>query len=244
MVYDSMTEKALFDDRATQYEFWYQTPQGQYADTLEKKLFLKLVQPKSGQSVLDVGCGTGRNLSFFKELELREAGIDASKPMLDIASKKLGTDAELYWGHADELPFDNDSFDIVTLITVLEFVADPTEVLKEADRVARAQIYLGILNKISLLAINRRIKGKFRDSIYNQAKFYSIWEIEAMVRRAIGKVPLEWQSTLFFPLSWHKYIHRLDRLMPYANNPFGAFLGVKLNVEARKKERRVTLAVA
>ncbi len=235
MVYDSMMERVLFNDQATQYALWYQTPEGQYADTLEKELFLKLVRPKSGQSVLDIGCGTGHNLAFFKELELKAAGIDASKPMLAIASKKLGPDAELHWGHAEALPFDNDSFDIVTLITVLEFVSDPTKVLKEAGRVARAQIYLGVLNKISLLGINRRIKGKFRDSIYNQAKFYSIWEIEAMVRRAMGKVPLEWRSTLFSPLSWHKYIYRLDRLMPSVNNPFGAFLGVKLNVERGKR---------
>lgn len=235
MVYDSMMEKALFDDQAAQYEPWYQMPEGQYADTLEKKLFLKLVQPKSGQSVLDIGCGTGHNLAFFKELGLKAAGIDASKPMLDIASQKLGTSAELYWGHAEELPFDNNSFDIVTLITVLEFVPDPTEVLKEAGRVARVQIYLGILNKISLLGINRRIMGKFRDSIYNRAKFYSIWEIEAIVRRAIGKVPLEWRTTLFFPLSWHKYMYWLDRLLPSVNNPFGAFLGLKLNVEGRRR---------
>ena len=206
-------------------------PEGQYADNLEKGLFLKLVQPKSGQSVLDIGCGTGHNLAFFKELELKAAGIDMSKPMLDIASNTLGSDAELYWGHAEELPFGNNSFDIVTLITVLEFVSDPIQVLKEASRVAREQIYLGILNKISLPGINHRIKGKFRDSIYNQARFYSIWEIEAMVRRAIGKVPLEWQSTLFSPLSWHKYIRWFDRRLPSANNPFGAFLGVKLNVE-------------
>ncbi len=50
------------------------------------------------------------------------AGIDSSKPMLDIASKKLGTDADLYLGHAEALPFYNDSFDIVTLITGLELV--------------------------------------------------------------------------------------------------------------------------
>jgi ubiquinone/menaquinone biosynthesis C-methylase UbiE len=235
MVYDSVMEKAIFDDQAAQYELWYQMPEGQCADTLEKKLFLKLVQPKSGQSVLDIGCGTGHNLAFFKELGLKAAGIDASKPMLDIASQKLGTDAELYWGHAEELPFDNNSFDIVTLITVLEFVPDPTKVLKEAGRVARVQIYLGILNKISLLGINRRIMGKFRDSIYNRAKFYSVWEIEAMVRRAIGKVPLEWRTTLFFPLGWHKYMYWLDRLLPSVNNPFGAFLGFKLNVEGRRK---------
>ena len=231
MAYDSMLEKAPFDAQAVEYNHWYQTPEGRYADTLEKGLFLKLVQPKFGQSVLDIGFGTGNNLAFFKELGLKATGIDSSKPMLDIAAKKLGTDVELHLGCAEELPFNNNSFDIVTLITVLEFVTDPTKVLKEATRVAREQVYLGILNKTSLLAIIRRIKGRFRDSIYNQAKFYSIWEIEAMVNRALGKVPLEWRSILFFPLSWHKYVHRLDKLLPSASNPFGAFLGVKLDVE-------------
>ena len=224
-------EKSLFDAQATEYELWYQTPQGQYADALEKELFLELIQPKCGQSLLDVGCGTGHNLAFFKELGLKAAGIDASKPMLDIAAKRLGTDVELYLGQAEKLQFDKRSFDIVTLVTVLEFVSDPTKVLKEAARVARTQIYLGILNKTSLLAINRRIKGRFRESVYNQAKFYSIWEIEAAVKRAVGKVPLEWRSTLFFPLSWFRYARQLDRLLLLPNNPFGAFLGVKLDME-------------
>lgn len=226
-----MMVKALFDAQAREYEHWYQTPEGRYADTLEKALFLRLIQPKFGQSLLDIGCGTGNNLAFFKKLGLKAIGIDNSKPMLDIAAKKLGTEAELHLGRAEKLPFDNDSFDIVTLITVLEFAPDPIKMLKEAARVARAQVYLGILNKTSLLAISRRIKGKFRGSIYNRAKFYSIWEIEAMVTRTVGKVPLRWQSTLFFPLSWHKYIHQLDRLLSLANNPFGAFLSVKLDVE-------------
>jgi len=226
-----MLEEAPFDAQAAEYELWYQTPQGRYADTLEKDLFLRLVRPKLGQSVLDVGCGTGHNLAFFKELGLKATGIDVSKPMLNFAAKKLGSDVELYQGQAEELPFDNDSFDIVTLITVLEFIPDPTNVLREAARVARGQIYLGILNKTSLLAIIRRIKGRFRDSIYNRAKFYSIWGIEGLVKRALGNVPLDWRSTLFFPLGWHKYTHRLDKVLSLTNNPFGAFLGVKLGIE-------------
>ena len=230
-----MPEKALFDSRAAEYELWYQTPPGQYADALEKELFLRLIQPKFGHSVLDIGCGTGHNLAFFKELGLKATGIDTSKPMLDVAVKKFGNDVSLYHGQAEELPFDNDSFDIVTLITVLEFVPDPSKVLKEAARVARTRIYLGVLNKASLLAVNRRIRGRFQDSIYNRAEFYSIWEIEAMVRRAVGKVPLDWRSTLFFPLSWHRYIRRLDRVLSFANNPFGAFLSVRLDVEEISK---------
>ena len=230
MAYDSKLGKALFDAQAVEYNYWYQTPEGRYADTLEKGLFLKLVRPESGQSLLDIGCGAGHNLAFFKELGLKTTGIDISKAMLDIATKKLGTDIKLCQGQAGELPFNNNSFDIVVLITVLEFVTDPTKALKEAVRVARGQVYLGILNKASLLALNRRIKGRFRDSIYNQAKFYSIREIEAMVNGSLGKVPIEWQSTLFFPLSWYRYVRWLDKFLASANNPFGAFLGVKLDV--------------
>jgi ubiquinone/menaquinone biosynthesis C-methylase UbiE len=231
MAYDLMLKEASFDAKAAEYELWYQTPQGRYADTLEKSLFLRLVRPKLGQSVLGVGCGTGHNLAFFKELGLKATGIDISKPMLDIAAKKLGSEVELYRGHAEELPFDNDSFDIVTLITVLEFIPDPTKVLREAARVAREQIYLGLLHKTSLLAIIRRIKGSFRDSIYNRAKFYSIWGIEGLVKRALGDLPLDWRSTLLLPLSWHKYTHWLDSLLSLTNNPFGAFLGIKLDVK-------------
>lgn len=226
-----MVKQGFIDNKAAEYELWYRTPEGYYADTLEKKLFLRLIQPKFGQSVLGVGCGTGHNLAFFRELGLKVIGIDASKPMLDIASRKLGADVGLCWGDAEELPFDDNSFDIVTLITVLEFVSEPEKVLREAARVARAQIYLGILNKASLLAVNRRVRGRFRHSIYNQAKFYSIWEIEAMVKRAVGAMPFHWRSVLCFPLSWHRYTHWLDRLLLLTNNPFGAFLGVKLDVE-------------
>ena len=231
IAYNVMVEKEIFDARAAEYEPWYQTPQGHYTDASEKELFLRLIQPESGQSVLDVGCGTGHNLAFFTELGLKAVGIDASKPMLDIASRKLGNNVKLYRGHAEELPFDDNSFDIVTLITVLEFVSEPVKVLKEAARVAREQIYLGILNKASLLAINRRLKGRFRDSIYSQARFYSICEIKQMAERAMGKMPLHWRSVLFFPLRWHRCTHWLDRLLLLTNNPFGAFLGVKLDLQ-------------
>lgn len=225
-----MVEKGPFTDRVAEYQLWYRMPKGQYADTLEKELLLGLIQPEPGQSVLDIGCGTGHYLAFFRQLGLEATGLDASQPMLDVASRELGNDVRLYQGQAEELPFADNSFDIVTLISVIEFVAEPVKVISEAARVARRQVYLGVLNKTSLLAVNRRLKGRFRDSVYNQAKFYSIREIGTMVKRAGIKTPLRWRSTLSFPLSWHQYTHCLERLLLRSNNPFGAFLGVRLDV--------------
>ena len=181
-----------FDVKATSYESWYQTPPGKYADSLEKELFLKLVQPEPGQKLVDIGCGTGDYLAFFQQSGLETTGIDVSEAMLAIASQKLGPGTRLCQGSAEKLPFDNDSFDIATLITTLEFVSDPLLALREAARVSRAIIFLGVLNNASPLALARRMKGKFHHSIYNLGSFYSIWDIKAMTREVIGNVPLVW----------------------------------------------------
>lgn len=213
-------------DVAAKYDQWYQRSEGQYADALEKELFLRLVQPERGQSLLEVGCGTGHNLRFFRELGLDVTGIDSSQPMLQMAARRLGSGEGLSLGQANGLQFDDNSFDIVVLITLLEFLSDPAGALKEAARVSQEKVYIGVLNKISILGIARRVEGKFRKSIYNQARFYTIWEIEEMVRRVLDGVSLTWESVLFFPLGWHRYCHKVDRFLSFQRNLFGAFLGI------------------
>lgn len=211
---------------AAKYDKWYQRSAGQYADAQEKELFLRLAQPQRGQSLLEVGCGTGHNLKFFRELELDATGVDSSEPMLQMATRRLGSGARLFLGQANRLGFADNSFDIVALITILEFLSDPAGALKEAVRVSRGKVYIRVLNKTSILGVGRRVEGKFRKSIYNQAKFYTIWEIEKMVRRALDRVSLTWESVLFFPLGWHRSCHRIDRFLSFQRNPFGAFLGI------------------
>ena len=217
----------LYDaEAAAKYDDWYRKPEGRYADALEKELFLRLVQPRKGQSLLEVGCGTGHNLEFFRGLGLELAGVDPSEPMLGIAASKLNSDVALSLGRAGTLSFADKSFDIVALITVLEFCSDPAEALREATRVAREKVYLGVMNKICLLDITRRVKGKFRESTYNQARFYTIWELKRMMKRELGSVRLTWESALFFPLKSHRFCRRADQLLSFRRNPFNAFLGV------------------
>jgi len=214
------------DDVASKYDEWYQRAEGKYADALEEELFQRLVQPQWGQSLLEVGCGTGHNLEFFMELGLDVTGIDPSEPMLRIAARRLGSGVRLSLGEASELGFDDNSFDIVALITLLEFIPDPAGAIIEAARVAREKVYIGVLNKTSLLGITRRVEAGFRRSIYKQAKFYTIREIEGMVKGVSDRVSLTWESVLFFPLGWHRYCHRIDRSLSFHRNPFGAFLGI------------------
>ena len=105
-----------FDEIAKDYDVWYNTPIGEYADNLEKELILKFIEHRKGCKVLDIGCGTGNHVSEFKRNSMDAIGVDASRKMLKVAKNKVkGGDFVL--GDAENLPFKDSSFDLVTIIT-------------------------------------------------------------------------------------------------------------------------------
>ncbi|MCK4728185.1 MAG: class I SAM-dependent methyltransferase, partial [Desulfobacterales bacterium] len=169
----------VFDFKAArEYDNWYQSPENRFIADLEDQLLLGLLGHVRGERVLDIGCGTGRHLLMFLEMGLDITGLDASPYMLDIAREKLGHRAELHQGLAEDLPFEDNSFDIATFITTLEFVDDVQKALQEACRVAKNRIFLGVLNRYAIKGIERRLRGIFSESIYNRARFFSVWEVK------------------------------------------------------------------
>lgn len=86
--------------------------------------------------VLDAGCGAGMALSFVADLGAKVAGIDASTALLEVARTRLPT-TRLEQGDLEELPFEDDSFDVVTGFNSFQFATDPTVALQEARRVTR-----------------------------------------------------------------------------------------------------------
>ena len=102
------------------------------------------------QSVLDVGCGTGRSLSWLsrQDPELALFGIEPAQAMLDLAAKKL-PQAHLRVGSGENLPFDDKSIDVVTAASILHHVDDPDRVISEMLRVARKAILISDHNNYS-----------------------------------------------------------------------------------------------
>ena len=76
-----------FNDAIT-YERWFH--QSLHRDIIgcENNLMMELLQPMRGESILDIGCGTGTSFAPFLEHGLIVTGIDPSPYMLDIALKK------------------------------------------------------------------------------------------------------------------------------------------------------------
>jgi len=136
----------IFDqDVAAHYEDWYRTPQGRRADELEKAVLGWLLDRFSRpDTVLEVGCGTGHFARWLGELGLTAVGVDLSAAML--AEAQALDSIPLVRGNAYRLPFADGAFDLVALVTTLEFLEQPEEALAEALRVARCGVVLGVLN--------------------------------------------------------------------------------------------------
>jgi ubiquinone/menaquinone biosynthesis C-methylase UbiE len=220
-----------FNQRIAQYyDLWYETSLGEYFDNLEKKLMMDLLKPRFGQTLLDIGCGTGHHLIFFRDMGLKVTGVDPSPFMLKKAKEKLKNKADLFPGTGENLPFKDKTFDLSVIFTTLEFCQNPSSVLKEAERVTSEKIFLGVLNSFSLLSLERRIKGWFKPSIYNKARFYNIWELKALLKKSLHFTSMEWGGVIFLSSFDRKILRWLDKTISPRRNPFYSFLGIVIEL--------------
>jgi SAM-dependent methyltransferase len=97
---------------------------------------LARVDLRPGQLVLDVGCGVGAFLRLVTERGARAYGLDASAALLGLARTRL-PDADLRVGEMEALPYEDDTFDLVTGFNSFFFANDIVAALREAGRVAK-----------------------------------------------------------------------------------------------------------
>jgi ubiquinone/menaquinone biosynthesis C-methylase UbiE len=91
------------------------------------------------ENVLDVGTGTGLFAEAFVVQGLKVSGLDVNSKML-AAARQFVPDGYFRAGTVEELPFPDDSFDLVFLGLVLHESDDVLQTLKEARRVARGKV--------------------------------------------------------------------------------------------------------
>ena len=89
-----------------------------------------------GLRVLDIGCGSGELCALAAARGAEVAGIDAAEGMIEIARRRV-PGADLRIGPMEELPWEDDRFDVATAVNALQFAADFVAALAEAARVVR-----------------------------------------------------------------------------------------------------------
>lgn len=97
---------------------------------------LARVDLSPGDVVLDIGCGAGAFLRLVGERGARAYGIDASDALVELARARA-PEAEVRVGDMESLPYDDDTFDLVTGFTSFFFANDIVVALREAGRVAK-----------------------------------------------------------------------------------------------------------
>lgn len=202
-----------------------------YIFSRQKELILDLAMPHAGERMLDVGCGTGNYLQIFREKWCSVTGIDCSTAMLEASRKIMGEHVDLHEGKAEDLPFSDDEFDIVTIINALETSPNPQKAIAEAIRVCRDRIFIGFLNKRSFLGTKQRIKEVFGFPVSEKIRFFSVAEVKKMVGNIIGSPDIRWGSVIYFPTIVYDFSTELEELVPHAKNPLGAFVGLTFPVQ-------------
>jgi SAM-dependent methyltransferase len=96
--------------------------------------------------ILEIGTGDGRNLPVLSRGERRIAALDCSSYALSQASERNLSDRNIQFqaGFAANLPFDDNSFDVVVATDLLNHLANPKNFVSEASRVlVDGGIFLG-----------------------------------------------------------------------------------------------------
>ena len=109
---------------------WWYVGRRRIIETLVEKICEKL--SNTNPSILDVGCGTGANLKMLAAYGPAE-GVDISSQAVEFCRQR-GLDS-VKLGAIECLPYDDNSFDLITALDVIEHLDDDVAGLKEMRRV-------------------------------------------------------------------------------------------------------------
>lgn len=181
-----MARIAPFENYSDDYDKWFTDNSSVYELELEAvREFIST--DKRG---LDVGVGTGKFAIPFGI----NIGVDPSFEMA-VKAKRSGIDVSL--AVAEALPFKDEVFDFVLMVTSVCFFDDVSAAFNEAFRVLKpgGSIIIGFVDSESELG-KRYIEKKERSRFYREATFYSVPELTGHLENS-GFSDFEFNQTVF-----------------------------------------------
>jgi len=209
-----------------EYERWIKaTPEGLYFDGKQKEILISAMKLKTGERLLEIGCGTGRYVRYFTELGLDVTGIEPVPELLKIARLKEDIPEEkLLAAFAEKLPFADKSFDKVLFINTFEYVEDKVQALREAARVAREKVGIGFMNRH---AGKNFFRSKAKKGMYSDAMFFTERDLRGIAEKALlnrlDRIKIETRYTLYLPEKAGSLLPLADYALEKTGAPFGNF---------------------
>lgn len=164
-----------------EYDAWYRSARGSWIGDTEYRLLRTVLAASPGESMLDVGCGTGYFARRFAADGHPVAAIDPDPDMLGYARAHAVGDERYLLADARALPFRDGAFDLCVSVTALCFIPEEYKALGEILRVTRRRFAIGLLNRHSLLYLKRGRRGG--SGAYRGARWHTAAELEALFAR-------------------------------------------------------------
>src|SRR6266542_1941700 len=161
--------------------------------------------------ILDIGCGTGGNLEMLSEFGEAE-GVDVSTEALDFCRAR-GL-KRVKQGAAENLPYENESFDLVTGLDLVEHLDDDVAGLREMRRV------LGPDGRALLFVPAFMFLWGVQDDISHHRRRYTVPEL----KRRLGEAGLTVERvtyanmTFFTPILLGRFLMRVTGVRPASEN--------------------------
>ena len=117
-----------------------------------------------GRRVLEVGCGAGVDLARFARGGADATGIDVAPSAIELARTNFEQQqlpGDFHVASGEQMPFPDDSFDLVYAHGVVQYTADPRRLVEECRRVLKpgGQAIFQVYNRISWLnALSKLMK--------------------------------------------------------------------------------------
>jgi SAM-dependent methyltransferase len=203
------------------YDAWYRSGRGAWIGETEYRLLVSALEPRAGEALLDVGCGTCYFTRLIAErIGASVVGLDPSVAWLRFARGRARTNSAYVAGRAERLPFGDRSFDRTIAVTSLCFLRAQRDALREIVRVTRKRVALGLLNRYSLLYLK---KGRHGGSGgYRRAHWHAPREARALFDgMPVCNVGL--RSGVFVPTGGSA-ARCIEPLLPNRHLLLGAFL--------------------
>lgn len=193
-------ESQVFDHNANKYDHWYD----RYHWVYQSELFaIERLLPRRTSGV-EIGVGTGR---FAGPFSIR-TGVDPSENMLKLAESR---NINVVQGVAEELPFCNESFNLVLMVFTICFLNDIVRGFKEIYRVLRpgGEFVIGFVDKLSLLG--RQYGREKETSVFlKDASFYTPEKLtELLIATSF--------NDLFFVQTLFRKLNEIKEMEPVKN---------------------------
>lgn len=161
--------------------------------------------------ILDVGCGTGANLEMLSEFGQAE-GVDVSADALTFCRAR-GL-ANVRQGEAERLPYEDEAFDLVTGLDVVEHLDDDLAGLKEMHRVLRPD------GRALLFVPAFMFLWGVQDDISHHRRRYTMGELKSVVEKAGFAMERATyvNITFFAPILLGRLLMRVTGFRPASEN--------------------------